>query len=54
MFAVEDLTGRGPAALNEATQAVIAEARKQPELDARQLFTSFSTGTPAFTGGPPG
>ena len=48
-FEVEDLTGRGSAALNEATQAVIAEARKQPELDARQLFTSFSTGTPAFT-----
>ena len=48
-FEVEDLTGRGPAALNEATQAVLAEARKQPELDPHQLFTSFSTGTPAFT-----
>ena len=47
-FQVEDLTGRGSVALNDATQAVIAEARKQPELDARQIFTSFSTGTPAF------
>jgi hydrophobe/amphiphile efflux-1 (HAE1) family protein len=47
-FQVEDLTGRGSAALNEATQALIAEARKQPEIDARQLFTSFSTSTPQF------
>ena len=47
-FQVEDLTGRGSAALNEATQALIAEARKQPELDAQQLFTSFSTSTPQF------
>ena len=30
-FQVEDLTGRGSVALNEATQALIAEARKQPE-----------------------
>jgi len=29
-FQVEDLTGRGSFALNEATQALIAEARKQP------------------------
>jgi hydrophobe/amphiphile efflux-1 (HAE1) family protein len=47
-FQVEDLTGRGSAALNEATQALIAEARKQREIDARQLFTSFSTSTPQF------
>ena len=47
-FQVEDLTGRGSAALNDATQALIAEARKQPEIDARQLFTSFSTSTPQF------
>ncbi|WP_045834813.1 efflux RND transporter permease subunit [Hyphomicrobium sp. 99] len=47
-FQVEDLTGRGSVALNEATQALIAEARKQPELDAQQLFTSFSTSTPQF------
>jgi hydrophobe/amphiphile efflux-1 (HAE1) family protein len=47
-FQVEDLTGRGSAALNEATQALIAEARKQPEIDGRQLFTSFSTSTPQF------
>ncbi len=47
-FQVEDLTGRGSEALNEATQALIAEARKQPELDAQQLFTSFSTSTPQF------
>ena len=47
-FQVEDLTGRGSEALNEATQAVIAEARKQPEIDAQQVFPSFSTSTPQF------
>jgi hydrophobe/amphiphile efflux-1 (HAE1) family protein len=47
-FQIEDLTGRGNSALNEATQAVIAEARKQPELSAQQLFSSFSTSTPQF------
>ncbi|RJT39949.1 efflux RND transporter permease subunit [Mesorhizobium waimense] len=47
-FQVEDLTGRGSAALNDATQAVIAEARKQPELNPQQLFSSFSTSTPQF------
>ncbi len=47
-FEVEDLTGRGSAALNEATQAVIAAARKQPELNPQQLFSSFSTSTPQF------
>ena len=45
-FQVEDLTGRGSVALNEATQAVIAEARKQPEINPQQLFTTFSTSTP--------
>ena len=48
-FQVEDLTGQGSSALNEATQAVIAEARKQPEISAQQLFSSFSTSTPQFT-----
>ena len=42
------MTGRGSFALNEATQAVITEARKQPELQAQQLFSSFSTSTPQF------
>src|SRR5712672_4737468 len=41
-FQIEDLTGRGSTALNEAAQSVIAEARKQPELNAQQLFSSFS------------
>ena len=45
-FEVEDLTGRGSFALNEATQALIAEAQKQPELNPTQLFTTFSTSTP--------
>src|SRR6185437_2918539 len=45
-FQVEDLTGRGSTALNDVTQAVIAEARKQPELNPQQLFSSFSTSTP--------
>jgi hydrophobe/amphiphile efflux-1 (HAE1) family protein len=48
-FQVEDLTGRGAAALNDATQALIAEARKQPEINGRQVFTTFSTSTPQFT-----
>ena len=47
-FEVEDLSGRGASALNDATQALIAEARKQPELNPQQLFTSFSTSTPQF------
>ena len=47
-FQVEDLTGRGAFALNEATQAVLAEAKKQPELNAQQLFSSFSTSTPQY------
>ena len=47
-FEVEDLTGRGASALNDATQAVIAEARKQPEINGQQVFSSFSTSTPQF------
>ena len=47
-FQVEDLTGRGSVALNDATQAVIAEARKQPEINPQQLFSSFTTSTPQF------
>ena len=47
-FEVEDLTGRGSTALSEATQGLIAEARKQPELNPQQLFSSFSTSTPQF------
>jgi HAE1 family hydrophobic/amphiphilic exporter-1 len=48
-FQVQDLTGRGAAALNEVTQALIAEARKQPEINGGQLFTTFSTSTPQYT-----
>jgi hydrophobe/amphiphile efflux-1 (HAE1) family protein len=48
-FQVEDLAGRGSTALNDAVQAVIAEARKQPELSPQQLFTAFSTSTPQFS-----
>ena len=48
-FQVEDLTGRGAQSLNDATQAVLAEARKQPELNARQMFTTFSTTAPEYT-----
>ena len=47
-FQVEDLTGRGSAALNDATQALIAAARKQPELNPQSLFSSFSASTPQF------
>jgi HAE1 family hydrophobic/amphiphilic exporter-1 len=45
-FEVEDLAGRGSAALNDAAQALIAAARKQPELNPQALFTSFSASTP--------
>jgi hydrophobe/amphiphile efflux-1 (HAE1) family protein len=48
-FQVEDLTGRGAQALNDATQAVLTEARKQPELNARQMFTTFNTTAPEYT-----
>ena len=47
-FQLEDLTGRGALALGEAAQALIAEARKQPELNPQALFTTFSTSTPQF------
>ncbi|MCA1443470.1 efflux RND transporter permease subunit [Ensifer sp. IC4062] len=47
-FQVEDLGGRGSVALNDATQALIAEARKQPEINPHQLFTTFSTSSPQF------
>jgi hydrophobe/amphiphile efflux-1 (HAE1) family protein len=47
-FQLEDLAGRGSQALNDAAQALLAEARKQPELDPYQLFTTFSTSTPQF------
>jgi len=47
-FQVEDLNGRGAQALNDATQALLAEARKQPELNAQQLFSTFTTSTPQF------
>ncbi|BCH27686.1 efflux RND transporter permease subunit [Mesorhizobium sp. L-8-3] len=48
-FQVEDLTGRGAEAVNEATQALLAEARKQPELNPQTLFTTFSTSTPQYS-----
>jgi len=47
-FQVEDLTGRGSVALNDAVQAVLAEARKQPEINPQTLFSAFSTSTPQF------
>jgi hydrophobe/amphiphile efflux-1 (HAE1) family protein len=47
-FELEDLTGRGSAALAEAVQSLLATARKQPELDPRTLLTSFSTTTPQY------
>ncbi len=45
---VEDLTGRGPQALNDATQALLAKARAQPALDPHQVFTTFGTSTPEY------
>ncbi len=45
-FEVEDLTGHSSAALNDATQALLAVARQQPELNPQSLFSSFSASTP--------
>src|SRR3981189_2159330 len=47
-FQVEDFGGRGAQALNDATQALLIEARKQPELNAQQLFSTFTTSTPQY------
>jgi hydrophobe/amphiphile efflux-1 (HAE1) family protein len=47
-FQVEDLTGKGSQALDELTQALIAEARKQPEINAQTMLTTFSTATPQY------
>ena len=47
-FQVEDRAGLGPRALDAATQALLAEARKQPELNPQALFSTFSTTTPQF------
>ncbi len=45
-FEVEDRTGSGSVKLDAATQAVLAAARKRPELDGSQLLTTFGTATP--------
>jgi len=45
-FEVEDRTGKGASKLDAVTQAFIAEARKQPELNGQQLLTTFGTSTP--------
>jgi hydrophobe/amphiphile efflux-1 (HAE1) family protein len=47
-FQVEDLTGKGSQALEELTQALIAEARKQPEINAQTVLTTFGTSTPQY------
>jgi HAE1 family hydrophobic/amphiphilic exporter-1 len=47
-FQVEDLTGRTSAELDQITQAMLGEARKQPELDPHGLFSTFSTSTPQY------
>jgi hydrophobe/amphiphile efflux-1 (HAE1) family protein len=48
-FEIEDLTGRGPQALYDAAQALLAAARRQPELDPHQLFTTFDTSSPEYS-----
>jgi HAE1 family hydrophobic/amphiphilic exporter-1 len=47
-FELEDRTGHGSAALEEAAQTVLAAARAQPEIDQRTLITSFNTRTPQY------
>jgi HAE1 family hydrophobic/amphiphilic exporter-1 len=48
-FEVQDRTGVGAAKLDAVTQALLAEARKQPELDSQQLLTTFGAATPELT-----
>ena len=48
-FQVEDLSGKGAVALDNATQALLAEARKQPELNPQQLLTTFGSSTPELS-----
>jgi HAE1 family hydrophobic/amphiphilic exporter-1 len=45
-FEVQDRTGAGAGRLDAVTQAFLAEARKQPELNAQQLLTTFVASTP--------
>jgi hydrophobic/amphiphilic exporter-1 (mainly G- bacteria), HAE1 family len=45
-FEIQDRTGSGASKLDVATQAFLVEARKQPELDGRQLLTTFGTSVP--------
>jgi len=45
-FEIQDRTGSGASKLDLATQAFLVEARKQPELDGRQLLTTFGTSVP--------
>ncbi|MGH7090431.1 MAG: efflux RND transporter permease subunit, partial [Stellaceae bacterium] len=47
-FELEDLAGRGSAALEQATQSFLAAARKQPAIDPGTLITSFNTTTPQY------
>ena len=47
-FQLEDLTGRGSAALNDAVQSLLAAARKQKAIDGRTLITSFDDSTPQY------
>jgi hydrophobe/amphiphile efflux-1 (HAE1) family protein len=47
-FQVEDLTGKGSRALDQVTQALVAEARKQPEINPQTVLSTFSTSTPQY------
>jgi hydrophobe/amphiphile efflux-1 (HAE1) family protein len=47
-FQLEDLTGRTSEELSQIAQALLAEARKQKELDPHGLFSTFSTSTPQY------
>jgi HAE1 family hydrophobic/amphiphilic exporter-1 len=47
-FQLEDLAGRSSEELSAVTQALLAEARQQPELNPHALFSTFSTSTPQY------
>jgi hydrophobe/amphiphile efflux-1 (HAE1) family protein len=48
-FQLQDLSGRGPLALEAALRSLLAEARRQPQLDAASLFSAYSATSPQFT-----
>ncbi|HTW74839.1 MAG TPA: multidrug efflux RND transporter permease subunit [Steroidobacteraceae bacterium] len=47
-FELEDRAGRGSAALAQAVQTFLAQARREPAIDGSSLLSSFSANTPVY------